>query len=77
MKKWILWTALATFVFAVIVHIAFVSYIPYKAMDVVMNVRFKDLPRNTMVPSPPTTEQSRNVVRPSPDILYSICMYDV
>ena len=77
MKKWILWTALATFVFAVIVHIAFVSYIPYKAMDTIMNVRFKDLPRNTMNPSPPTTEQSRNVVRPSPDILYSICMYDV
>jgi len=77
MKKWILWTVLATFLFAVIVHIALVSYIPYKAMDTVMNVRFKDLPRNTMVSSPPTTEQSRNVVRPSPDILYSICMYDV
>jgi uncharacterized membrane protein len=77
MKKWILWTALATILLAILVHIALVSYIPYKAMDTVMNVRFKDLPRNTLIPSPPTTEQSRNVVRPSPDILYSICMYDV
>jgi len=77
MRKWILWTALATVIFAVNVHIAFVSYIPYKAMDIAMNVRFKDLPRNTMVPSPPTTEQSRKVVRPSPEILYSICIYDV
>jgi len=77
MKKWILWTALATFLFAVIVHIAFVSYVPYKAMDTVMNVKFNYLNRNTLVPSPPTTEESRNVVRPSPDILYSICMYDV
>jgi len=77
MKKWILWTALAAFLFAVIVHIAVVSYVPYKAMDIVMNQKFKDLPRNTMIPSPPTSADSRNVVRPSPDILYSICMYDV
>lgn len=77
MKKWILWTALAAFLFAVIVHIAVVSYVPFKAMDIVMNQRFKDLPRNMMIPSPPTTADSRNVVRPSPDILYSICMYDV
>ena len=53
MKKWILWTALAAFLFAVIVHIAVVSYIPYKAMDIVMNVKFKDLARNTMIPVHP------------------------
>lgn len=77
MKKWILWTALATILFAVVVNFAVVSYIPYKAMDVVMNTRFKEIPRNAMIPAPPTTEQSRNVVRPSPDILYSVCIYDV
>lgn len=77
MKKWIIWTAVATLLFAILVHVVLVSYIPYRAMDVVMNSRFRELPRNTMVPSPPTTVESRNVVRPSPDILYSICMYDV
>ncbi len=77
MKKWILWTALATILFALAVHLAVVAYIPYKVMDTVMNVRFKDLPRNTMNFGPPTTVESRDVVRPSPDILYSICIYDV
>ena len=77
MKKWILWTFMATLLFAVIVHIAVVSYVPYKAMDIVMNQRFKDYPRNMVLPSPPTDADSRSVVRPSPDILYSICIYDV
>ena len=77
MKKWILWTSLATLLFALAVHLAVVAYIPYKAMDTVMNVRFKELPRNAMNFSPPTTVESRNVPRPSPDLLYSVCIYDV
>ena len=77
MKKWFLWTLLATLLFGLAVHLAVVAYIPYKAMDTVMNVRFKELPRNAMVFSPPTTVESRNVPRPSPDILYSVCVYDV
>lgn len=32
---------------------------------------------NTALHAPPVTEASRNVVRPSPDILYSICPYDL
>lgn len=77
MKKWILWTALATIIFAVIVHIAVVAYVPYKVMDIAMNQRFQQYPKNTLLPAPPTMENSRSVVRSSPDILYSICMYDV
>lgn len=77
MRKWTLWTLLATLTFTLIVCFAMVSYIPYRAMDVVMNQRLKEYPRNALVASPPTTEESRTVVRPSPDILYSICMYDV
>jgi uncharacterized membrane protein len=77
MKKWILWTALATLVFALAVHLAVVAYIPYKAMDTVMNVRFKELPYNALVSGTPITVESRNVVRPSPDLLYSVCKYDV
>lgn len=32
---------------------------------------------NTATHAPPITEASRNVVRPSPDILYSICPFDL
>ena len=32
---------------------------------------------NQVVHVTPTSEDSRRVVRPSPDILYSICLYDV
>ncbi|SDM39011.1 DUF1254 domain-containing protein [Maricaulis salignorans] len=32
---------------------------------------------NSATHAPPVTEASRNVVRPSPDILYSICPFDL
>jgi len=32
---------------------------------------------NTVTHAPPVTEASRGVVRPSPDILYSICPFDL
>ena len=32
---------------------------------------------NTVWHGPPTSEASRNVVRPSPDIIYSICAFDL
>tara|TARA_R110000868_G_scaffold26220_1_gene101250 strand:+ start:19952 stop:20473 length:522 start_codon:yes stop_codon:yes gene_type:complete len=32
---------------------------------------------NSVMHAPPVTEGSRNVVRPSPDILYSICPFDL
>lgn len=32
---------------------------------------------NTLVHAPPVSTASRNVVRPSPDLIYSICVYDL
>ncbi|MGK0266180.1 MAG: putative membrane protein [Maricaulis sp.] len=32
---------------------------------------------NAVMHAPPVTETSRNVVRPSPDILYSVCPFDL
>lgn len=32
---------------------------------------------NTAMHAPPITKASRNVVRPSPDILYSVCRFDL
>ena len=34
-------------------------------------------PINTVDHVPPVTEANRNVVRPSPDILYSLCLFDL
>tara|TARA_R110000868_G_scaffold6550_7_gene37070 strand:+ start:26689 stop:27225 length:537 start_codon:yes stop_codon:yes gene_type:complete len=34
-------------------------------------------PLNTAMHVPPVTEESHNVVRPSPDIMYSICLFDL
>jgi uncharacterized membrane protein len=36
-----------------------------------------DLQMNTIAHSPPRTAETREVVKPSSDLLYSICFYDV
>jgi len=77
MKRWIGWTILATFVVAVATHGVTLMAIPYNIMNDTMNETFKALPRNEVFHAPPTTAESRGVVRPSPDLLYSICLYDV
>lgn len=32
---------------------------------------------NVAIPAPPTTSDSRTIVRPSPDLLYAACVYDL
>ena len=49
------------------------GFLMAKAMDRVENV----VGINTAWSGPPTDENTRNVVRPSPDILYSICAFDL
>lgn len=77
MKRWIGWTILATLVVAVATHGVTLMTIPHNIMNDTMNEKFKALPRNEVFHAPPTTAESRGVVRPSPDLLYSICLYDV
>ena len=77
MKRWIGWTILATFAVAVVAHGVTLMAIPYDIMNDTMNETFEALPRNKVFHAPPTTAESRGVVRPSPDLLYSICLYDV
>lgn len=76
MKKWIGWTILAIFVVAVIVNLVMVVRIPNDIMEVTMTERF-NYPSNQWVFAPPATHERRTVVRPSPDLLYSLCCYDV
>ncbi len=73
MKKWFLWTSLGTLTVAIIAHIITVIAIPI----VIMNVAISKFPINQLVKAPRTTAQSRTVVKPSPDLVYSIVSYDV
>ena len=59
-------------------HAATVWYLPRLAMKTAM-ARFEDsgMAANTIAHVPPTDETSRRVVRPSPDLLYSVCMLDL
>ncbi len=79
MKKWILWIGLtlaATIVVAVIVNFVQILRIPNDIMNVTMTERF-NYPSNQWVFAPPTTHERRAIVRPSPDLLYSLLLYDV
>src|SRR5215207_9462863 len=60
---------------AVATHILAVRRFPYLVMRIVRRVVRQ--PVNELFHMPPTTAESRSVVRPSPDLLYSACVYDV
>lgn len=79
MKKWIGWigwTLLAIIVVAVIVNVVLVLRIPTDIMEVTLTERF-NYPSNQWVFAPPATAERRTIVRPSPDLLYSLLLYDV
>lgn len=74
MKSWIKWI-LATIILAAIIHVVIVKSIPYYIMK---RLGTKSVHRvNTIIHAPPTSADFRRVVRPSPDLLYSACGYDV
>jgi uncharacterized membrane protein len=73
MKKWLLWTSLGTLVVAIAVHIITLTAIP----RIIMNRTMAKYPANTLMRGSKTTAESRIVVRPSPDLVYSIVSYDV
>lgn len=50
------------------------GFIMSRAMD---GIETSGAPINGVWHVPPTDETSRRVVRPSPDILYSLCLYDL
>jgi uncharacterized membrane protein len=75
MKKWIIWTVVATILFAVVVHLATVVTMPYIIMNAAMS-RFPSAP-NQLGSFPPPTAASKTIPLPSPDIAYSWCKYNV
>jgi uncharacterized membrane protein len=73
MKKWLLWTSLGALVVAIAVHIITVIAVP----RIIMNVVFARTPANQLLKGSKVTAQSRAVVKPSPDLVYSTVSYDV
>ncbi|MGD0354078.1 MAG: DUF1254 domain-containing protein [Dehalococcoidia bacterium] len=73
MNRWLWWTALATVAVAVIVHFITLFAIPI----VIMNSAMTKYPQNVLMKGGRTTADNRMVVRPSPDLVYSILLYDV
>jgi uncharacterized membrane protein len=74
-KSW-KWIA-ATLLVAVDVHGASLYLLPRLIMTRTMAGIVKSAGLNTMQYGPRVTARSRAVVRPSPDLLYSICVYDL
>lgn len=57
-------------------HAAILHLAPYRIMDTALS-RIGAERVNTMLHSEPPTAQSRVIVAPSPDLLYSVCPFDL
>ena len=77
MKKWVFRIG-ATLALAAAFHVLTVMAFP-RAIMVALAWKAKDLGQssNVLYHQPRVTADSRVVVRPSPDLLYSVCAYDL
>jgi uncharacterized membrane protein len=64
-------------VIAAIAHVAVVIAAPYVLMRTAMDRITRDVGVNVWRHAPRVTEKSRRIVRPSPDLAYSSCVYDL
>jgi uncharacterized membrane protein len=71
--KWIA----ATLLVAAVVHGATVFFLPRLIMLRTVAGISRQASANTILHAPRPSSRSRGVVRPSPDMLYSICVYDL
>lgn len=75
--KWIVSTLVFAGV-AVAAHVATLNAVPGLIMDRTMaTMAERGIPLHTFVLAPAATPQNQTVVRPSPDLAYSICRYDL
>jgi uncharacterized membrane protein len=74
--KWLGWI-LATLIVAALVHVGSVIALPHLIMARTMRGIADHGGLNTMIHGKRPTSASRGVVRPSPDLLYSSCVYDL
>ncbi|HEX8900849.1 DUF1254 domain-containing protein [Vitreimonas sp.] len=72
LRKYV-WAALIS---AVLIHFAIIYAVPHVLMNVAIT-RLSEMGLNRWQLAPRVTEQSRQIVRPSPDFAYSACTYDL
>ena len=71
--RFLLWTVLV----AVVVHVGVLYATPYLIMWWIGHGLTKQGGINAIVHAPRATADARHVVKPSPDLLYSVCGYDL
>jgi uncharacterized membrane protein len=78
MKTWLRWI-LITLVLAAGFHLIALALFPRAIMALAVKriLKRSGAEINTLVHSPRVNVDTRNIVKPSPDLLYSICVYDV
>jgi uncharacterized membrane protein len=77
MKQWIKYLA-AIAILSLVVHLLVVASIPYMVMITSFSKsKQSGITPNKIIHEPPITSDFRKVVMPSPDLLYSACIYDL
>lgn len=76
MRRWLPWLA-AALVAAALVHVAVLHLTPYVIMSLAMRRISGGAGVNTPTFAPRADATARAIVRPSPDLLYSVCVFDV
>lgn len=76
MRRLLPWVV-AALLGAVVVHVLTIRLLPWGIMRWTMGVMAHERGRNQAVHPPRVDATSRAVVRPSPDLLYSACAFDV
>lgn len=66
-----------TLALAAVLHVFAVWLIPVAIMHIFMARVGQQAAVNTIIAQPLPTDKSRSVVKPSPDLLYGLCVYDV
>lgn len=76
MRQRLAWIAAAV-VAAAVVHLVVLYAVPWLVMGAAMRGVTGGAGANTAVFPPRADETSRTIVRPSPDLLYAACVYDL
>ena len=76
MRRWLLPIAVGALAAAAAWHATLVAT-PYALMRVAMKRLGEQGRTNAFLHAPPTRAERQPVVRPSPDLLYSICVFDL
>jgi len=66
-----------TILLAALVHVATVWLIPQRVMSRTLDRASENAGINQLYHAPRVTAESRSIVRPSPDLAYSVCAFDL